>query len=156
VKSDSKRETYQEGCFFHSMRNRTGPVPEYRSALTNWHNCEPQKDFIAFVHATQNTTTAETGGNIESSAGFAVPKCELLCLAGTWQHIERASLDKLIPGMRSYTAPEAETSTGEYNWICVRHWSEILATPRRCIVLRVGYEINLYTLCRRKWTASVV
>jgi hypothetical protein len=32
---------------------------------------------------------------------------------------------------------------------------EFLATEQRCIVLPVRYELNLYMLCRRKWTASV-
>jgi hypothetical protein len=35
-------------------------------------------------------------------------------------------------------------------------WSEFLATQRRCIVLPVRYELNLYMLSRRKLTASVV
>jgi hypothetical protein len=28
----------------------------------------------------------------------------------------------------------------------------VLATERRCIVLPVRYELNLYMLCRRKYT----
>jgi hypothetical protein len=38
----------------------------------------------------------------------------------------------------------------------VVYCSEFLATERRCSVLPVRYELNLYMLCRRKWTASVV
>jgi hypothetical protein len=38
----------------------------------------------------------------------------------------------------------------------VVEWSEFLATQRRCIVLPVRYELNLYMLCRRKWTASII
>jgi hypothetical protein len=29
-------------------------------------------------------------------------------------------------------------------------WSDFLAAERRCIVLPVRYELNLYMLCRRK------
>jgi hypothetical protein len=32
----------------------------------------------------------------------------------------------------------------------VIQWSEFLATERRCIVLPVRYELNLYMLCTRK------
>jgi hypothetical protein len=38
----------------------------------------------------------------------------------------------------------------------VVYWSEFLAIERRCIVFLVRYELNLYMLCRRKQTASVV
>jgi hypothetical protein len=44
------------------------------------------------------------------------------------------------------------------NWIYICYvkesrpplWSEFLGTERRCIVLPVRYELNLYMLCRRK------
>jgi hypothetical protein len=36
------------------------------------------------------------------------------------------------------------------------YWSEFLAAEGRCIVFPVRYELNLYMLCRRKYTVSVV
>jgi hypothetical protein len=32
----------------------------------------------------------------------------------------------------------------------VVYWSEFLAIEQGCIVFPVGYELNLYMLCRRK------
>jgi hypothetical protein len=36
----------------------------------------------------------------------------------------------------------------------VQKWSEFLATERRCIVFPVRYKLNLYMLCRRKWSSG--
>jgi hypothetical protein len=59
------------------------------------------------------------------------------------------------PLIKFLLSKNADVNSLDYERHSVVHWatgkwSEFLATQRRCIVLPVRYELNLYMLCRRK------